>query len=189
MSYPYIRPVILASEVDEASKTRTVTIYKNKVYKDIDLYTHKHEDASDSQNVQARNAISSDSNEPVDGAVLARHVQFRDAILRNHFQFALGDVVQAAADDSITLEEGTFVYTFEVPEDFNDNTLKPIAEFIHRFLVFGALYDWYMQFGMFNQAEGYGRQLESIEDTLSSMLRGASIAKRPLQPFGPQKPM
>lgn len=71
-----------------------------------------------------------------------------------------------------------------IPESMDDTVLRPLAEYIHRFLVFGALYDWYSQFGM-AQAAVYGSQLDEIEAGLDDILRGGSIVKRPLQPFGP----
>lgn len=181
----YVEPIILAEEYTEPTKERTVTVYKNEVYKDIDLYTHKHVDASESQNQQARNAVSSDSSEDVDSAVIARYVAFRDAYLRSKIQFALSDKVQVHAADPITLEDNRFIYDLALPMAFNDNTLRPLAEFFHRFLVFGALYDWYSQFGMAQQASYYARQMDSLEETINSALRGSSVVKRPMQPFGP----
>lgn len=189
MRHGYVKPVKLVESLEQEKKSRTVTIYKNKVYKDIDLYTHKHVDASDSQNVQARNAVSSDTAESVDGAVISQYVEFRDARLRDLLQFALKDDMVAAADNSITLEEETYLYEFEVKDSFRDITLKTVAQYMHRYLVFGALSDWYGQFGDMKLSEYYGMQANALEETIKSIMRGPSIAKRPLQPFGPQKPM
>ena len=79
-------------------------------------------------------------------------------------------------------------YCFNVPVDFNDSTLRSVAEYIHRFLVWGTLYDWYMMMGDMGQAQAYGSQLDDLVDKISSLLRGRSIQKRPMQPFGPRKP-
>ena len=181
---------IILAEIDtteQPKKERLVRIFKNEVYKDIDLYTHKHIDGSALQDVRARNAISSDNAEDVDGAVIVRYVEFRDAQLRNKIQFALADMTRGYANDDITLEDGNvYRYNLLVPESFNDNTLRPLAEYIHRFLVWGALYDWYSQFGM-PQAAVYGSQLDELEDQITGLLRGPSIVKRPMQPFGPAK--
>lgn len=192
----YVGPVILASDEEAAKKLRVINIYKNEVYKDIDLYTHKHVDGNDTFSSpynrkqitfspQVQNARSSDTSENVDGAVIARYVEFRDAQLRNRIQFALSDkVVDKYADDDISLRDNMYHYYLMVPEGFNDNTLRPLAEYIHRFLVFGALYDWYSQFGD-GQAEYYGDQLPMLEEQINSALRGPSIVRRPMQPFGP----
>ena len=72
----------------------------------------------------------------------------------------------------------------EVTNDFKDIMLRPLAEYIHRFLVFGALYDWYAQFDM-GQAGYYGKMASDAQDEIGSILAGPAIVKRPLQPFGP----
>ena len=180
----YIGPVVLWDEKEEADKTRKVEIYKNEVFKDIDLYTHKHVDAREDMGNRSANAVSSDNSENVDGAVIARYVEFRNAQLRYLLQFCLLETTEEYADDDITLEDNKYTYVFTVPDGFNDNTLRPLAEHIHRFLVWGALYDWYSQFGM-AQAAVYDTKdlLENIVGTL----RSKSTVKRPLQPFGPAK--
>lgn len=182
----YIRPVILASDVDESeSKIRLVEVLKSEVYKDINLYTHKHVDAHEDMGNRTGNAVSSDTDENVDGAVIARYVAFREAELRTKIRFALTDVVNEYANDVITVDHEKFRFFLKVPGTFNDNTLRPLAEFFHRFLVYAALADWYAQFGMDKQAAIYESQLDDITKKIKNALTGGSIVKRPLQPFGP----
>lgn len=178
----YVGPVILASDIKEPTKERKVEVFKHEVYKDIDLYTHKHVDAREDMGNRTANAVSSDITEPVDGATIARYVEFRDAELRVKLQFCLIDKTQEYADDTLSLDDSMYRYWFNVPEAFNDNALRPLAEYIHRFLVFGALFDWYSQFGM-NQAAVY--DTKGLLNQIISTLRGPSIVKRPMQPFGP----
>lgn len=188
MNHPIVpygyRPVILASDQKAASKARIIEIYKNEVYKDIDLYTHKHVDAHEDMGLRTGNAVSSDNSENVDGAVIARYVEFRDAQLRTKIQFAMAAESEDYADDDLTLEKNKYTYHLIVPDGFNDNTLRPLAEYIHRFLVWGVLYDWYSQFGM-NQAAVYDPK--DLLDNITGILRGPSIVKRPMQPFGPKE--
>ena len=182
-----IGPVLIVNEPpDPPKKLRKVEVFKNEVYKDIDLYTHKHVDAREDMGIRSGNAVSSDVTEKVDGAVISRYVEFRDAQLRAKVQFALVDRVQEHATDEISLDDNMYRYWFELPEEFDDNALRPLAEYIHRFLVWGALYDWYSQFGM-AQATVYGSRLNELEEQIKSLLRGKNIVKRPLQPFGPAK--
>jgi hypothetical protein len=169
-------------------KRRYVRISKAEVYKDIDLFTHKTVDGSGNPDPQVRNAVSSDITESVDGAVLARHVQFRDAQLRRRLAFALVEIEQEAADDTLPIDDNHFHYCFLVDDKFKDALLRPLAEYIHRFLVFGALFDWYSKFDM-AQAKYYGSQIDGLEDEIASLLYGTSIYKRPLQPFGPALPL
>jgi hypothetical protein len=180
----YIGPVIIAEDEAAPKKERRITIYKNEVFKDIDLYTHKHVDAHEEMGLRSANAVSSDNSESVDGSVIARYVEFRDAQLRRRLRFALASETKECADDDITLESNVYRYDLLLPQSFDDNTLRAVAEYFHRFLVFGALYDWYSQFGM-AQAGVYGQELKELEEEINSVLRGPSIVKRPMQPFGP----
>jgi len=172
-------------EPAEEKKIRNIDIYKEKVYKDIDLLTFKNVDASESKDVRARDAVASDVGESVDSAVIARYVAFRDAKLRNILQFGLVEEQIVYADDDLDLSKQKFHYSLNLPADYRDSTLQALAEYMHRFLVWGALYDWYSGLGMIQQANVYGSQLDQLEEDISSILRGRSIAKRPMQPFGP----
>lgn len=182
--------VILAefNEPVDRKKPRLVTVYKAQVYRDIDLLTHKHAEGSGLEDMRVRNAIESDFEEPVDGAIITRNVEYRDAKLRKKITFALADKYDERASDIMELSENAFVYNLVVPEEWNDNLLDPLADQFHRFLVYGALYDWYAQIGS-RQAEYYKSQVEEIQGELVSTLRTPSIAKRPLQPFGPAQRM
>lgn len=181
--------VILMKEdaTDTPKKDRVVTIYKNEVYRDIDLYTHKHVDASGNQDLQVRNAVSADSTEDVDGAVIARNVSFWEAKMRRKLLHSLAEKSDYTADDILTLNDEAYVYNFRLKEDFDDNLLQPLADHMHRFLVWGALFDWYSALGAAgaNQAAVYKQAIKDVEDEMDSILRGPSIAKRPMQPFGP----
>lgn len=180
--------VILATinDTEEERKIRKVEIYKNEVYKDVDLITFKHVEGNAVPDPESRNAIAADNSEEMDGSVIARYVEFRDARLRRLVSFALVARPQEYSDDDLTLDDRKYRYWFSLPVSFNDNLLEPLAEYFHRFLVWGALYDWYSQFGM-PQAAVYGRDLEELEDDIKDTLRTPSVAKRPMQPFGPAK--
>lgn len=181
----YIKPVRIIYDDDAPiRKSRKIDIYKNNVYKDIDLHTYKHVEGAGTGNPKTDNAVSSDVTEDMDGAVIARLVEFRDAQLRKRLQHSLEPTGTEYADDEITLTDNIYRYYFLLPEKFNDNTLRALAEYIHRFLVWGALYDWYAQFGM-PQAQFYAGQLDTIEKAIDSLVRGPSVVKKPLQPFGP----
>ena len=181
------RPVIIINEESPLTdkKIRKVDIVKQAVYDDIDRLTYKNVDGSDVTDVRVRNAVSSDSSEHLDGAVIARYVSYRDAKLRLRFRYALAKYDKVSANDVLTLEQGIYRYLFSVPVQLDDIVLEPLAEFIHRYLVWGALYDWYVQFGYMKQASAYGSQLETLEEDMDELLRGTPIVKRPMQPFGP----
>lgn len=182
----HIDPVILWEEEQQATKLRTITIYKSKVHKDIELHTHKYVDAASMQDVVAKNAVEADAEERIDAALITSYVDYRDAILRDHLQHCLVEEEVESADNSSERDSDTYVYSFTVPQGFHDTSLKPLAKFIHRYLLYGSLCDWYSQTGN-QQASVYEKGLQRLEDLIDSTLRGPSIVKRPLQPFGPAK--
>ena len=186
MANVLIRVGNLSDHVDTEKKV--VEIYKGEVYKDIELHTFKKVDASGNPDQTVRNAVSADNAEHTDGSVSSRSVEFRDAQLRTKLRFAIAEEDRDYADDDIDQADHMYRYCFNVPVDFNDSTLRSVAEYIHRFLVWGTLYDWYMMMGDMGQAQAYGSQLDDLVDKISSLLRGRSIQKRPMQPFGPRKP-
>ncbi len=169
-----------------ATKPRRITIIKQEVYKDVELHTYKHAEGASMQGKQQVNAVAADTTENLDGAIIARLVKFRDAQLRRELTSVIADDEEhPGADDVLDLDE-VFAYRLRLSDGFKDSLLRSLAEYMHRFLVCGALYDWYAQMGM-AQANVYKRELDEIEDEISNIVRGPSIAKRPLQPFGPAK--
>lgn len=181
-----MKPIMIINDAPEVQKKlRVVEVYKESVYKDIEHYTYKHVEGAAIQDPKVGNAMSADQSEDMDGAILARNVEFRDAQLRRKLRFALAKNLQEYADDTLPLDNDKYRYAMLLPEVFNDSTLRALAEYIHRFLVFGAIYDWYLILGAQAQAAGYGTQLNEIEQTISDMLKEPTVTKKPLQPFGP----
>ena len=166
-------------------KARTINILKQNVYDNIDRITQKRSDISDIADVKIKDAISSDTSESLDGAVISEHVEFRDAKLRKRLQLVLEPEEVLAVDDTIEAKKESFCYRLNLPESISDNILKPLARAIHRYLVYGALFDWYSDLGLLQQASVYEATLKDIEEEIVGALKGPSIAKRPAQPFGP----
>ena len=180
--------VILATEEQSAPrKARKIEVLKAGVYKDVDYITHKFTEGNEGGTPQTRNERVSDATEDLDGAIISRSVQYADARLRTKLQAFLAEETVETADSRVGLEDVKFTYNLNLPESVPDSILKAIAEHFHRFLVHGALVDWFGQFGLSNQAVWYEKDLDSLEEKITSKLRGKSIAKRPMQPFGPAK--
>lgn len=187
-----IQPVILYDDAFSAeTKQWVITIHKSLVHEDVDRLTYKHVEASAAQDPRQRNAISSDVSEHLDGSVVERYVEFRHAQLCKLLQAALvaeestgTDDEPLDANDKAPSQEPSLIYWLAVPKETPDALRRPLAEYIHRFLVWGVLYDWYSQFGM-QQAAVYGSELSRLEDEIDSIVRGPSIVKRPMQPYGP----
>lgn len=165
-------------------KEKTITIYKQNVYKEVDAKSYKYAEARPDMAPQQGNAVATDTTERLDSHVIARNVEFRDAELRRLLSFALKDDAGVdATNDNLILEE-TFVYNLEVYPEFKDALVAPLTKYIHRYLVCGALYDWYVSVGD-NQAGQYEKEMKALETKIHDMLIGPAVVKRPLQPFGP----
>lgn len=169
-----------------STKSRAITIIKQEVYKDVELHTYKHTEGAQMQSAKQENAVSADTTENLDGAVVARLVKYRDAQLRRLLAAYLAQREHRGADDVLDLDD-TFNYCLDLSEDFKDELLRSLAEYMHRFLVWGALYDWYAQMGMYQQAAVYKDELDEIEDAINDIVRTPSIVKKPMQPFGPAR--
>ena len=165
-------------------KERTVTIYKQKVYEDIDALSYKYAEARPTLHPQESNATASDTAERLDGHVIARHVEFREAQLRRFMHFALKEEEATSANDLMILDEA-FVFNLSLPVQFKDALLDPLKDYIHRFLVWGALFDWFGASLGNAQANAYKKDLDDIKNEIINMLRVPGVAKRPMQPFGP----
>lgn len=175
---------IIEDNAQEERKVRKVTIHKPDVYNDIDTITFKFMDAQGMPTPRQENAVSSDINESVDRKAIVASVDFYDACLRKRLQSFLWNEDEITEADDITDLDSYFYYKFSLPESYRDSTLKPLAVFIHRYLVYGALFDWYSRLGL-RQASQYGNGLRELENDIVSNLRTPSSAKRPMQPFGP----
>ena len=179
-----MNPVIIVDEQESVFKDRTVKIVKEELYKDIDSLTYKYTEGKDLPAPLA-NAIASDTSERMDGHIIARHVEYRDARLRTIMSFALkDDVVIPSADDVMELDPN-IMYVFSLPDSFKDSMVQALTNLIHRYLVWGTLFDWYGPTLGVDQAAQVEKSIDMLESQILNLLRTPSLAKRPLQPFGP----
>ena len=88
------------------------------------------------------------------------------------------------ANDNMVLD-ATFVYNLVLDMEFRDAMLEPLKGYIHRYLVWGALYDWYGSSLGESQANFYNGELTELENAIVGLITLPNTAKRPLQPFGP----
>ena len=181
-----MRPIVIIDTPPVIpTKERTITIYKQKVYEDIDAETYKFSDARPDNAPQRSNALASDSSERTDGHILARNVEFRDAKIRRRINRALKNTDEVlTANDNMVLD-ATFVYNLVLDMEFRDAMLEPLKGCIHRYLVWGALYDWYGSSLGESQANFYKGELTELENAIVGLITLPNTAKRPLQPFGP----
>lgn len=179
-----IRPVIIMEEYVPPKKRRRITLLMSELYKEADVRSEKFVEAGTIESAAVRDAMASDSADRHDGHILARNIEFRDAELRNIMQSVLAPEIEESGTDDVMEPEDKLIYDLDLPAEFNDGLLKSLKTYMHRFIAWGALYDWYLGNGD-PQANVYASQLTDIESAIDGMVRGSSIQKRPMQPFGP----
>ena len=166
-----IRPVIIMEEYVPPKKRRRITLLMSELYKEADVRSEKFVEAGTIESAAVRDAM-------------ARNIEFRDAELRNIMQSVLAPEIEESGTDDVMEPEDKLIYDLDLPAEFKDGLLKPLKTYMHRFIAWGALYDWYLGNGD-PQANVYASQLTDIESAIDGMVRGSSIQKRPMQPFGP----
>lgn len=166
-------------------KSATIKIYKSLVTAEIDAHTFKRVDGVlSAESDQLKNAVSSDAEEELDATLLIRYIESRDAMLRKKLAFCLNHseeddlVVTNEVDQSDALE-----YQLSVPDSYDKQRLKALAQKIHNYIVQGTLHDWYSEQNLKGNVSA--DELEEMESAIACMLR-SSYVKRPLQPFGPR---
>lgn len=165
-------------------KTRRIILHKDQVLYDIEGLAYKLTEATALEG-KAKNTLAADHNETLDGRLLARMMDLRDALLRKRLRFALAPMEQSVAcDNPATAEE--FVYDLSLNDQFDDNMLEVVKTYMHDYIVRGALLDWYKRLGLQTGAVDVVEVAE-LEESIVSTLRTPSYIRRPLQPFGPRK--
>lgn len=165
-------------------KTRTITIYKNEVHYDCEADAFKLMDVM-SADVKTKNAIAADSSDMLDGRMLSRLTDLRDAMVRKRLAFCLATESHLESND-LPSSDSQYIYTLELADEFNDNMLNSVKTFIHEFLVRGTLYDWYSKCNV-NPNPIRKDELDDLLNKIAGELRGKSWIKVPFQPFGPKK--
>lgn len=164
-------------------KNRDIIINLSEVYKDIDSLTYKYAEVSEVPSPSVRNGMQSDTTESLDGHVLARAVEYRDARLRAEIGRFLRYECQTSVTDELR-SRNTIVYRLSLDDEFQDALLRPVCTIIHRYLVFGALFDWYGPGMGSRQAQNYERELTELEVELTNNLNAVTIVQKVKQPFG-----
>lgn len=168
-------------------KQRIVKIIRANVYKEIDAVTFKYADAAGLESKRVENAISSDTQETLDAHLLARNIELRDARVRILLRDVLDDSVeQVQATDNLMLDPN-IIYNLQLRISFKDSLLRALAIYIHRYLAWGALFDWYAAGIGSKQSKVFQDELDNLEGEILNIIYSDDTEQKPLQPFGPAK--
>lgn len=151
-------------------KEREVTINKQRLYEDIDAESYKYAESQADLAAQQGNAASSDTAERLDGHIIARLVEHCDAKLRKRLMRYIKNTTEVISSNDDMVLDSSFVYTFILSTEFNDSMMEPLTNYIHRYLVWGALYDWYGASVGSNQAKWFEKTLKETEDAIVKLV-------------------
>jgi hypothetical protein len=165
-------------------KTRRIILHKDQVLYDIEGLAYKFTESTALEG-KAKNAVAADHNETLDGRLLSRMMDVRDAHLRKRVRFALIPTTKEVACDTPS-NTTTYEYNLSLSDQFDDNLLEVVKIQMHDYIVRGVLFDWYKRLGIQTFAIDAGEVME-LEENIVSSLRTPSYMKAPLQPFGPKK--
>jgi len=174
----------------EENKERIIKIRVQGIYDDIDSLTYKYAEVSSVPSPQQKDAMSSDSKEGLDGHLMARNVEFRESQVRKMLRrFLKAEEVTVISDDELQDKE-YIEYHLMVPVILKDELLKSVTTYIHRYLVYGALYDWYAAGMGSNQSAVYAAELDELEAEINNTMIPDTIIIPPLNPWGrPRNPL
>lgn len=174
------------------SRIITIHLSKKEIDYDIDARTYKRNDATPDlandreSSERIANAVSSDTSEDLDGSIIVRYRDLRDAMLRKYLKFCL---VKPCTEDchfsNVPDLDREYKYVLNVPDEMTNSDIQSICARMHEYIVRGTLYDWYTGMGMKATDDEFA--IDELADDLAGDLRGNSWVNRPLQPFGPAK--
>ena len=171
----------------EETKRRNITIDKSAVFHDVDNLTQKFADGRQMDNVKKEDAYVSDVTSHFDSAVIERLAEFRASELYMILSRAISSDMEVTEADNSLMAGGTWEYVFDMPIQFKDQKLKPLAILMHRYILWGILADWYMELGEDGQAAAWKKKADDIVDDIKDMVMVPSRHNKPLQPFGPAR--
>lgn len=166
-------------------KPAKIIIYKAEVDRDIDAGTFKRTDAAlEGAPDRQQNAVASDAAEELDGSLIARYRDRRDAIIRKRLKYCLKkEPHEVLVADNILNLDPAYIYELMVSDSVTLSDVESAGKRIHEYIVRGTLYDWYLGAGL--QPTDTLDTLQELEDAVAASLRGRSWGHRPMQPFGP----
>ena len=166
-------------------KTAVITLFKAIIDKDIDSRTAKRVDASlDQASDRSQNAVASDATERMDGRLITRYRDLRDAQLRARLRFCLvKDTNTELRADNVVRIDPAYIYRLNVGDDFSVDDLEALSTKMNDYIIRGTLHDWYLNAGL--QPLDDDDTLDELLTDIASALRGKSYGRRPMQPFGP----
>lgn len=164
-------------------KTRKITLHKDEVLYDIEGLAYKFTEGTGLEG-KAKNTVAADHNETLDGRLLKRMMDLRDARIRKRLTFALAPMSLVESDNVLETSD-SYVYNLSLNDKFDDNMLNVLKEDMHEYIVKGVLLDWFKRLGIQTLAVD-ALEVQEHEEAVVALVRTPSYMKAPMQPWGPR---
>lgn len=161
-----------------------IILHKDQLLYDIEALAYKYSEAAGLE-PKSKNIVAADHNEAMDGRIISRMIDIRDARLRTMLQFCLTKTELEVVCDNPD-ERTELFYKLSLPDGFDGDILTAVKTFMHDYIVRGVLFDWYAKIGVQTIAVTED-EVNKLGEKVASLLRGKSWVKAPMQPFGPRK--
>ncbi len=162
-------------------KERRIILRSENITKAIDTMTYKLADTAIEG--LAKDNVSSDREDNLDGAIISELLEGRVAALRKRLTFCLKPETIVEIDDD-NVSEAEFVFNFVLPGKFNDAELRNARTFMHNYLVRGTLMDWYNKIGVaFGQSMAY--EVSELESKVVDIFRKPGFVNHPTMFYQP----
>ena len=164
-------------------KTRKIILHKNEVLYDIEGLAYKFAEGTGLEG-KAKNTVAADHNETLDGRLLGRMMDSRNAKLCKRLTFALTPSTKEVSCNNPETNED-YIYNLSLHDKFDDNLLDVLKTDMHEYMVKGVLFDWYKRMGIQTLAVD-AVEVQELEEAVVALVRTPSYMNAPKQPWGPR---
>lgn len=162
-------------------KERRIVLRSENITKAINRLTYKLADTAIEG--LAKDSVSSDSEDNLDGAIISELLSARVAVLRKRLTFCLKEETIIEIDND-NISQAEYVFDFILPGKFKDNELRNAGMLMHEYLVRGTLMDWYNKIGVaFGQSMVY--EVTELESKVVDIFRKPGFVKHPTMFYQP----
>ena len=155
-------------------KTKKIVLHVDNILREIDQLSYKLGETV-LEGTPSKDAVSTDSDDTLDGDILRNLLDARDAQIRKRLAFCLTECDVEEIHDC-DCERHVLVYEVSVPEDARAISMRAALTAMHDYMVKGTLMDWYNRIGT-----AYGATLavevQQLESRIIDTFRLLSIQR------------
>lgn len=140
------------------TKVYTVTLKKKDVFYDIDMLSLYYSEITGGGDLAKENRVATETDATGGNRIITRLCDHRVSDLRQHLAKFINNETAAAANDM--LDNGDWEISLRVSTEAEDNTLSPLTDLMHDYVVNGALTDYYVNIGVTGNIESLRKRMD-----------------------------